>query len=94
MSERQRRRGFVTNELPIVFVIACVLGFIVVSAAGGATAWYWKFLSGVGLAVVGLTCLLVLAGTVEALRKRKQARAKAHVGTRRQQQRRTKQNGK
>jgi vacuolar-type H+-ATPase subunit I/STV1 len=76
MRERKRhgRRGFVTNELPIVFVIACVLCFLLVSVVGGPLAWYWKALSSIGLAVVGFVCLFGFATVVEALRKRGEAR--------------------
>ena len=78
----RQQRGFVTNELPIVFITTCVVCFILVSAAAGSLPWYWRVLDSIGLAVVGFACLFTVASVIEALRERRKERAKG-------QQRRT-----
>jgi drug/metabolite transporter (DMT)-like permease len=52
--KRVRQRGFVTNELPIVFGIFCLLCLVLAVTTGMAfnLAWYWRVL--IGLAFVGI----------------------------------------
>jgi hypothetical protein len=51
-----RQRGFVTNELPIVFGIFCLFCLVLAAATGVAfnLAWYWRVLAGFGFFGVGL----------------------------------------